>query len=363
MAYPNEELPAGRPLTTTPCYDELAAAGARFTVNWGLEVPLYFAPSPGFEENDTLGRSNAEPIVGEEVAAVRSAAGAYEIAQYARYEVLGPGAEAWLDHLLAARIPGLGEIRLAPMLNDAGRLMGDLTVARLGDDRFWLTGSYYLQDWHLRWFRAHLPSSGVTVTNVTDGWMGFSLSGPASREDPCRARDTTTCRTTPFGFLRIREMDVGYVTGGRRADLADGRARVRDHRCRAPAPDAAAGAPRGRRRDRPAPDRGPRDRQPSPGEGLRHLVGRVPAGLHAGDGRSRPVRRVRQGRLHRRRRGAERPRRRPRPAPRAARGRRDRCRCLRRRGHLDRRPPRRLRHLRRLRPPRRREPRARLRRS
>ena len=60
-------------------------------MNWGLEVPLYFAPSPDFVENDTLGRSNAEPIVGEEVAAVRTAAGAYEIAQYARYEVSGPG--------------------------------------------------------------------------------------------------------------------------------------------------------------------------------------------------------------------------------------------------------------------------------
>ena len=67
------------------------------------------------------------------------------------------------------------------MLNEAGRLMGDLTVARLDGDRFWLTGSYYLQDWHLRWFRAHLPPNGVTITNITDGWMGFSVSGPASR--------------------------------------------------------------------------------------------------------------------------------------------------------------------------------------
>ena len=92
MAYPNEELPAGRPLKTTPVYDEFLAAGAQCTVNWGLEVPLYFAPSPDFVENDTLSRSNAEPIVGEEVEAVRTAAGAYEIAQYARYEVTGPDA-------------------------------------------------------------------------------------------------------------------------------------------------------------------------------------------------------------------------------------------------------------------------------
>lgn len=208
MAYPNEELPAGRPLKTTPVYDLFESAGARFTVNWGLEVPLYFAPSPDFVENDTLGRSNAEPIVGEEVAAVRTAAGAYEIAQYARYEVSGPGAEAWLDHLVASRLPDVGRIRLAPMLNPAGRLMGDLTVTRLEEDRFWLTGSYYLQEWHRRWFEQHLPPDGVTLRNLTDDRMGFSISGPASRAILERlAHDDVS--NDAFGFLTATVMDVG----------------------------------------------------------------------------------------------------------------------------------------------------------
>ena len=208
MAYPNEELPAGRPLKTTPCYDAFLAEHARFTVNHGLEVPLYFAPSADFAEHDTLGRSNAEPIVGEEAEAVRTAAGAYEIAQYARYEVRGSGAEAWLDHLLAGRMPAVGAIRLAPMLSESGRLMGDLTVARLDEDRFWLTGSYYLQDWHLRWFRAHLPPDGVTLRNLSDARMGFSVSGPASRAilaelTPADVSDEA------FGFLGIRSIDIG----------------------------------------------------------------------------------------------------------------------------------------------------------
>jgi dimethylglycine dehydrogenase len=211
MAYPNEELPAGRPLKTTPCYDEFLAAGARFTVNWGLEVPLYFAPSADFEETDTLGRSNAEPIVGEEVAAVRIAAGAYEIAQYARYEVTGPRAEAWLDHLLASAIPRAGRIRLAPMLNERGRLMGDLSVARLDEVRFWLTGSYYLQDWHMRWFLAHAPERGVAIRNITDAWMGFSVSGPSSREIvQALAHDDVS--DGAFPFLSIRRMDVGTTS-------------------------------------------------------------------------------------------------------------------------------------------------------
>ena len=208
MAYPNEELPAGRPLKTTPCFDVFEQAGARFTVNHGLEVPMYFAPSADFVEDGTLGRSNAEPIVGEEVAAVRGGAGAYEIAQYARYEVSGPQAHAWLDHLLASHLPEVGKIRLAPMLSPAGRLMGDLSVARLDDDRYWLTGSYYLQDWHMRWFRQHLPGGGVQLRNITDAWMGFSMSGPASREILARlAHDDVS--DGAFGFLGVRTIDVG----------------------------------------------------------------------------------------------------------------------------------------------------------
>ena len=208
MAYPNEELPAGRPLKTTPCYDDFLEAGARFTVNHGLEVPLYFAPSEDFVEQDTLGRSNAEPIVAEEVAAVRGAAGAYEIGQYARYEVTGAGAEAWLDRLLAARIPPVGRIRLTPMLGPAGRLMGDLTVARIDEDRFWLTGSYYLQAWHMRWFHQQAPPADVAVRNITDDWMGFSVSGPASREIVAKlAREDVA--NEAFPFLSVRAMTVG----------------------------------------------------------------------------------------------------------------------------------------------------------
>jgi dimethylglycine dehydrogenase len=207
IAYPNEELPAGRPVKTTPCYEEYLAEGAAFTVNWGLEVPLYFA-EPGFEETWTLGRSDAEPIVAEEVEAVRTAAGAYEIAQYSRYEVTGPGAERWLDHLLASRLPEPGRIRLAPMLSEQGRLMGDLSVTRLAPDRFWLTGSYYLQDWHLRWFRAHLPNAGVELRNLTEERMGFSVSGPASRA-VLEALVSEDVSNPAFPFLSVREMRVG----------------------------------------------------------------------------------------------------------------------------------------------------------
>ena len=182
ISYPNEELPAGRPLKTTPCYEALKADGALYGCTWGMETPQFFTPGiTDFVEQPTLRRSNAHDYVGDEVRATREAAGMFESAVYARYEVSGPGAAAWLDHLLAAKLPRVGRVRLAPMLSPAGTLMGDFTISRLAADRFWLIGSYYLQTWHQRWFDQHLPANGVLLRNLSDDWLGFALSGPAAR--------------------------------------------------------------------------------------------------------------------------------------------------------------------------------------
>jgi dimethylglycine dehydrogenase len=211
IAYPNEELPAGRPLKMTPSHDAQKAAGARFGVVWGMETPQYFAPGqPGFVEQPSLRRSNAHGLVAAEVAATRTAAGLLDTNVYARYEVSGPGAEAWLDHLLANRLPPVGRIRLAPMLAPSGKLMGDLTVTRLAPERFWLVGSYYLQEWHQRWFREHLRGGGITIENLSESWLGFSLSGPRSREILARLTREDVCDAA-LPFLGCRLMDVGLT--------------------------------------------------------------------------------------------------------------------------------------------------------
>ena len=93
MAYPNEELPAGRPLKTTPCYDELLARGARFAVNWGLEVAaLLRAVTPDFERTRHAGAlQRAEPIVAEEVEAVRDGGGRLRDRAVRALRGAGPG--------------------------------------------------------------------------------------------------------------------------------------------------------------------------------------------------------------------------------------------------------------------------------
>jgi dimethylglycine dehydrogenase len=208
MTYPNEQLWAGRPLRMAPAYDAMTATGAQWGVSYGLEVPIYFAPR-GFEETPTLRRSNAFDIVGEECRQVREGVGILDISSFSRYEVTGPGAEGWLDRMVAAKLPGPGRIKLAPMLGHDGRLKGDLTLFNWGDGTWWILGSYYLRAWHMRWFNQHL-SDGVSVRDLSDGIVGFSLSGPRSRELLARVtRDDVSHEAIPF--MGCRTVDVGLI--------------------------------------------------------------------------------------------------------------------------------------------------------
>ncbi len=208
MTYPNEQLPEGRPLKMAPAHDAMSQAGARWGCSWGLEVPIYFAPE-GFEEQPTLKRSNAFDIVGAECRQVRDGVGLLDIAGFSRYEVTGPGAEAWLDHLLACRLPSPGRARLAPMLGPNGKLKGDLTVFNWGDGGWWIMGSYYLRQWHMRWFNDH-GRGDVTVRDISDAVVGFSLSGPKSRELLARATHMdVTDEALPF--MGCGKRDVGMI--------------------------------------------------------------------------------------------------------------------------------------------------------
>lgn len=180
MTYPNEQLPAGRPLKMAPAHADMTAAGCRWGASYGLEVPLYFAPSAEFTEKPTLKRSNAFDIVAEECKAVRGGVGLLDISGFSRFEVSGSGAAAWLDRVMASKLPAPGRARLAPMLSETGKLKGDLTVFNWGDGTWWIMGSYYLREWHMRWFQDHM-GEGVGLRDISDATVGFSLSGPNSR--------------------------------------------------------------------------------------------------------------------------------------------------------------------------------------
>ena len=211
ISYPNEELPAARRQKTTALYDRLKAAGAVMGATFGLEHALWFADSAAAAtETPTLRRSNAFPFVAAECRAVREAVGAVEIANFAQHEFRGGGAEAFLDTVLAARLPACGRLVLSPMLTPRGRLIGDLSVARLADDSFIIFGSGAAQEMHRRWFESRLPASGVHYRNASDDWHGIAISGPNSRELLSRITRQDVSAAA-FKFRDIRAASVGDI--------------------------------------------------------------------------------------------------------------------------------------------------------
>ncbi|WP_065333941.1 GcvT family protein [Tritonibacter mobilis] len=208
IAYPNEELPAARPFRTTPMYDIFDDMGAVWGHQYGMEIPNYFAADGEARyETPSFRRSNAFDATAREVRAVREAVGINEIHNFGKYRVKGAGARAWLDRIMAGRVPQKGRLSLTPMLSPKGRLIGDFTISCLGEGDFQLTASYGAQAYHMRWFLQNLDE-GVTVDNVSDQVNGFQIAGPKAREvlQACTRSDISDMR-----FLDVRRLTVGMV--------------------------------------------------------------------------------------------------------------------------------------------------------
>jgi len=211
IVFPNEELPAARPLKTTAIYGKLAAEGAVFGAAYGLEHALWFSPEgPGDRERPTYRRSNAFGPTGEEVRAVREGVGLLEISNYGKHSVRGPGARAFLDRMLAGKIPEEGRIALLPMLSPKGRIIGDFTVACLAPEDFLIVGSLGAERYHLRWFWKHLPESGVLWESLCHKLDGLSVAGPKARELLSRVVEQDLS-SEAFPFLSIARMSVGMA--------------------------------------------------------------------------------------------------------------------------------------------------------
>ena len=219
ITFPNEELPDAREHMQSPIHDRLESHNAVWGASYGLEVALWFQTHGKAEENVTFRRSNAFDVVAEEVAAVRNGVGIFETTGYAKYEVTGTGARAWLDGLLTNNIPPAGRLALTPMLNHQGKIIGDFTVGcltdALGDERFMIFGSGAAQQYHERWFREQLrvasPAGGDVSLRVCGNELtGLSIAGPNARVVLDELTDFDVSNDE-FGFLDFRQTWVGSV--------------------------------------------------------------------------------------------------------------------------------------------------------
>ena len=208
--YPEEELPAGRPLKTDPLYERLAQRGAVFGSRFGWERALWFSKD-GAKDEYSFGRGNWFDAVGEECRAVRSAVGVLDQTSFAKFEVSGPGAEEWLDYVLANKVPTeVGRMALTQACRAGGGIECDLTVTRLGEESFYVVSAAATEDHDFAWLQAQLDRGDVRLENVTERYGVLTLAGPRSRE-LLQAITGEDVSREAFPFFRARRLDVGLA--------------------------------------------------------------------------------------------------------------------------------------------------------
>ena len=212
ITFPNEELAAARPLLTTPIYDRLIEHNAVMGVGFGLEHPLWFQDKDKEPvEEVTFYRSSAFHNVGEESRAVRERVGFSEASNFAKYKVSGPGSAAWLQGLFTNALPKIGRTVLTAMLNPQGRIEGEFSVSRIGEEEFFLFGSQAAEVHHPRWFLAHLPEgSPIRFETLSLSMVGLTVAGPRSRDVLQKLTDTSLA-TKDFPFMSFRRVNIGMA--------------------------------------------------------------------------------------------------------------------------------------------------------
>jgi dimethylglycine dehydrogenase len=179
---PGEEEPDGRPQRTSPLYEPLKAQGAVYGETYGWERPKWFSRD-GRAEEGGYQRTNVFEVLREEVKACAERVGVLDLSGFAKYDVTGPDAEAFLNRICANRMPTKsGGIGLVHPLSRGGRIYGEMTVTRLADDHFYCLSAAAAEQRDLdHMLQSKLPHEDVTIYNVTDARGVLVLSGPKAR--------------------------------------------------------------------------------------------------------------------------------------------------------------------------------------
>ena len=183
--YPDEERPAGRPLRIAPCYGRMKKMGAVFGQKFGWERPNWFATDGMVQEDDwSFRRSKWFDAIGKEIANVTENVGLLDMTAFAKCRVSGPGAEAYLDYLVANRLPKkVGGLGLCHALNKRGGVHSEFTIRRESDDSFYLVSAGAWQRLDHDYLQKYMPKDGsVQFTQLTGSNGVFVIAGPKSRE-------------------------------------------------------------------------------------------------------------------------------------------------------------------------------------
>ncbi len=132
---------------------------------------------------------------------------------FAKFEISGPGTLAALQRIAANDLDRPeGACIYTQFLNEKGGIEADVTLIRLGSERFYMVSGSGFGVRDVGWMRRFLPDDGsVRVTDVTSGWAVINLVGPRAR-DVLSASSYDDVSNAALPYLTMRRIEVGLAT-------------------------------------------------------------------------------------------------------------------------------------------------------
>lgn len=213
MHWPYRQPSTARGARRTPLHDRLVAAGACFGEVAGWERANWFGePGESPDYDHTYGRPKWLDRSAVEHRAVREDVGLFDLSSFAKFAVVGDGAERLLNRVCSNDVSvAVGRIVYTQWLNERGTIEADVTVTRESEERYLVVSGAASQVRDRIWLERHAALvPDCEVLDVTSGTSVLAVMGPRSREllQPFTTVDLGN-ESFPFGTSKV--IDLGYA--------------------------------------------------------------------------------------------------------------------------------------------------------
>jgi heterotetrameric sarcosine oxidase gamma subunit len=222
MHWPYRQTETARGVRRSAFYEQTKKLGAVFGEVNGWERPNWYARDgvkPEYEYS--YGRQNWFPCSQFEADRLKNDVVFFDQSSFAKFMVEGRDALKVLNQISCNEIDvPVNKLVYTQWLNDRGGIEADLTVTRLGAERFLVVTGAAVQTRDLAWVKKHAESKACVVTDITSGLPMLSIMGPKSRallekltgEDFSNAGfPFATSREVEIGFAKLRASRITYV--------------------------------------------------------------------------------------------------------------------------------------------------------
>ena len=220
IIHPRQQATNPRNIRLTPFFARQRELGAVFFESAGWERPQWHDANRDLLDSlPVTGESRGgwaarewSPTVAAEHVATRERAALFDLSPFAKFEVTGRGALEALQRLASNQMDRpVGSITYTPMLTPSGGIKCDLTVTRLGSERFLVVTAGATGPHDLDWIRSHLPDDrSVSVADVSSGQCCLGLWGPKAREVISRVCEDDVSDAA-FPYMTAKAITVGEV--------------------------------------------------------------------------------------------------------------------------------------------------------